>query len=568
MRPLRVLSGLVVAIALSSAPAQAGPDDPFVVYTANREVSGPVVVRADSPSGALTEISRNGPQGRLFVHPYDLAVERDGSLLVVDMGQFAVPRTERVPDGAVIRVDPASGEQHLVTKGGSLVDPAAIAVAPDGMLFVAENVGLDGRPAVIRIDPATGAQEILTEGDRLCNPFGIAREASGDLVVADYGDLVDASGRTIVNCPIDAGSLVRVGGAGRQSVLSQGGLFGSPFGVTVDAAGAILVANEMQPAAGVAAVDPVSGEQAVVTPNAADDLLRLPERVAVAPNGDLLLTDFQLENGNGGVVGVARADGRQRARWQGEPFDNPLGIAVVANRAPAAVLRVTPAVVAGDAPVVFDAGASSDPEGQRMRYDWDLDGDGLWETRSASATVQRTFGASGFLSARVRASDPHGGRAVASAPLTVDADAPLLADFAASGRTLIGRRPRGEAPDAAAESAITFSYRVSERARVDIGLARARPGRRAGARCVAPGRRPVRRRDRCTRWRRAVTLGQLAAAGPNRLRFSGRVGGRRLAPGRYRASAVALDQVNNRSARSRLFLRVVAPRRDRLGSQR
>jgi hypothetical protein len=57
--------------------------------------------------------------------------------------------------------------------------------------------------------------------------------------------------------------------------------------------------------------------------------------------------------------------------------------------------------------------------------------------------------------------------------------------------------------------------------------------------------------------RRARTVGTLrrsGLAGANRVRFSGRIGRRRLAPGRYRLTVRATDAAGNRSAaRSRTF---------------
>ena len=51
----------------------------------------------------------------------------------------------------------------------------------------------------------------------------------------------------------------------------------------------------------------------------------------------------------------------------------------------------------------------------------------------------------------------------------------------------------------------------------------------------------------CTRWRRVTTLARRAPAGPGSLTFKGRVRGRLLVPGRYRAKATATDLVGNRS---------------------
>jgi sugar lactone lactonase YvrE len=567
MRRTRILFGLVMALLASAAPAKAAPDDPYLVYVANRQVvkagsQWPVILRGDATTGALTELSRNGRQGNLFLHPYDLAIERDGSLVVADMGEFAPGNS--TPDGAIIRVDSRNGTQSLVSKGGALVDPAAVAVAPDGGLYVVENVGVGDAPAVIRVDPATGAQTVISEGGALCNPFGIAFEPGGDLIVVDYGTLALRG----VECPTQPnGALVRVDSStGGQTVIASGELLRSPFGVAVEPGGRIFVANESVTAtAAIVEVDPVTREQRAVVQNTAGDLLRMPERIALAPDGRLLVTDFELADHYGGIVRVAPGDGSQAAAWQGELFCYPLGVAVVVNRPPTAALTASPAVAAGGAQVRFDASGSRDPEGQPLRYDWDLDGDGGFEIRTTSSTVSHTYTDSRVLTAQVRVSDAHRATATAGAQLTVDATAPVLGAFGASARTLLGRaragRPSARSAAARPPRATRFRFRLSEAADVLIRIERALAGRRVRGRCRATGRRTVPRRVRCKRLRRVVTLRRWEPAGANRLRFSGRVRGRRLIAGSYRATAEAVDAMGNRSQPRSIRLRVVSARR-------
>ena len=157
-----------LAVLLLPGSALAAPGDPWVAYVANsvvtkQSMASPVVLRANPASGALTEISRNGAQGDLFRHPYDIAVAGDGSLLVADMGAYATP-SARTPDGRIIRVDPVTGQQSLVTSGNLLVDPAGLAIAPNGLIYVIENVGTLGQPGVVSVDPATGAQTLGDSG--------------------------------------------------------------------------------------------------------------------------------------------------------------------------------------------------------------------------------------------------------------------------------------------------------------------------------------------------------------------------------------------------------------------
>lgn len=86
-----------------------------------------------------------------------------------------------------------------------------------------------------------------------------------------------------------------------------------------------------------------------------------------------------------------------------------------------------------------------------------------------------------------------------------------------------------------------FVYRLSRTAALSIAIDELLPGRRsASGRCVAPRRR-LRRARRCTRRHRRGALSRSAAAGLDRTAFSGRIGSRALAPGRYRATLRARD---------------------------
>src|SRR6185369_15785921 len=99
-------------------------------------------------------------------------------------------------------------------------------------------------------------------------------------------------------------------------------------------------------------------------------------------------------------------------------------------------------------------------------------------------------------------------------------------------------------------------YSLSEAARVVFKLEAKKPGRRSGRRCVKPTKRN-RRARRCTRFVRFGAFAHRSVAGQNRKKFSGKIGKRRLRPGRYRASLVATDADGKRSAPKRLSFRVV-----------
>jgi hypothetical protein len=529
---MRYTAALLAAAVLSllSGTAFAAPGDPWVAYVANSVVTkqsapAPVILRADPATGGLAEISRNGAQGDLFRHPYDIAVAGDGSLLVADMGAFATS-TDHTADGRIVRVDPVTGRQSIVTSGNLLVDPAGLTIAPDGLIYVVENVGTLGTPSVISVNPATGAQTLVTQGGQLCYPFGIAAEADGSLLVTNYGDFSDGS--TVINCVHDFGALVRIeAGTHAQTILSRNGtewgnLFRNPLGVAVEPGGRILVVNQ-NGATALVAVDRETGVQDAETPNTATDRVVVPQRAAVTPDGDVVLSDFTLDDQEGGLVSVDLPDGTQGLlRQDRQLFNNPLGVAVVANRPPVAAVSATPAVVAPGRAVAFDASGSSDPEGLGLRYEWDLDGNGSFETPGGTTpTVTRAYPGSTTLTARVRVTDPHGATGTSGTLVRVDGVRPVISQL----------RVRGGA----------ITYRLSEAARVTVRL-----------------QRLVRKR-----WRPVRTLQQDGVAGKNRLvpKRAARASKRKPKRVRYRAEAVAVDAVGNRSATVRLKVSAAAAKK-------
>lgn len=120
----------------------------------------------------------------------------------------------------------------------------------------------------------------------------------------------------------------------------------------------------------------------------------------------------------------------------------------------------------------------------------------------------------------------------------------------------------------AARKGATFGYRVSEAASATLAIQRGRAGLKLKGRCGAASSRrrhaviaqirhrlgskgtPRRiarelRKARCTVYSGVGTLQQLALAGPNTLRFSGRIGTRALKRGGYRLKVTARDAAGN-----------------------
>jgi hypothetical protein len=109
----------------------------------------------------------------------------------------------------------------------------------------------------------------------------------------------------------------------------------------------------------------------------------------------------------------------------------------------------------------------------------------------------------------------------------------------------------------AARTGATVSYRLSEPASVLFRVERRAAGRRVGKRCVKPNR-SNRRRKRCTRWlRQRGSFTHSGQAGANSFRFTGRLRGRKLRPGRYRLVGLPTDLAGNSGAAIRATFRIV-----------
>lgn len=125
-------------------------------------------------------------------------------------------------------------------------------------------------------------------------------------------------------------------------------------------------------------------------------------------------------------------------------------------------------------------------------------------------------------------------------------------------RTTFRAAPSG-GPFRAARVAVgtIVSFTLSEPGSVRFTIDRSAAGRTVKGRCVKPSR-SNRRRPRCERW--TAVKGSFTVAGrkgANRIELRGRIGGRTLAPGRYRLNARETDRAANRSLTKRTAFKIV-----------
>jgi PKD repeat protein len=104
----------------------------------------------------------------------------------------------------------------------------------------------------------------------------------------------------------------------------------------------------------------------------------------------------------------------------------------IQNRPPTASFTATPNPVSPNATATFDASASKDPDGTIAKYEWDLDGNGSYETNSGTkVTATRSYTSEGTVNVGLRITDNSGATATTTVPLTVKNQAPT-ASFTAT----------------------------------------------------------------------------------------------------------------------------------------
>ena len=211
-----------------------------------------------------------------------------------------------------------------------------------------------------------------------------------------------------------------------------------------------------------------------------------------------------------------------------------------AGVAPAPVIAGPEGGVAGT-PIALSASSPNLQAGTAVNYAWTFSGGGT----GTGSSVSPVFAAAGPASATVTASTV--GECAASAtkqlvitpvppvvrpPITID----RITNLKITPSTFVAAARGGSV--AAARTGALVTYRGSQPAQIQYFVQRRLTGRRVGAKCVKPTRGNARRRA-CIRYVAAGSFRRTdRAAGNVRFRFTGRVGGRKLAVGQYRLRVV------------------------------
>jgi len=515
---LALVTACLAGLALPSTSSASLSRGDLIVADA-RAFGGGALFEVDPVTGAESVLSSNtmpvNASSQLFDLPFTIATNAAGEIFVANTANLGGSCKNGC--GGVIRVDPATGAESVLSSNAMAVNAASqyfgeltgIAVDPHGEILVTSWGGKLGDASIIRVNPTTGKETLLSDNQMPIN-------ASDGLFAYPQGVIANASGEIFVVDPLafgeHGGGVIGVNpSTGRESEVSANTMpinagsqfFHAPSQVALNAQGDLLVDDWCAPrrsCGGIIEVDPRTGKETEISSNELPinaDSAYFSESTAAAVEEDGEIIEVQqaglgglCENGCGGLVTVNPANGKET-----ELSANSLAV----NSASEDYVEPFDVLVYGSATPPGPAGAHN---GQEQPAPPAVD-----------APVPATPAAS--------SSPPPG---------------PLISGLAESHRSWsehAGRRRRRSGRRA--PTGTQFSFSLNEPAQVDLEFTHAVRGRRARGACASATHR---RNPACTVTRPVGTLHLVGRAGLNTVSFDGRLSGTvTLPPGSYEVSA-------------------------------
>ena len=290
--------------------------------------------------------------------------------------------------------------------------PSTFRAQPQGVVRLSET----------NVQVATDNSWLQDEGRlrRTTPPFGQPGTVNAVKYTAPSGALVFATGTMMWSYGLSGVSDERIEQATYNVLSDMGAQPGTPSGITLDPGGSNKAPNG----------------SFTITPNPAKttDTVTFDASASHDPDGSIVDYKWDLD-GNGSfetdtgstptVTHQYSAEGEVNARLRvtdnGGATDLEVRtVTIIDNQPPTASFSATPNPVIAGMTVTLDASASSDPDGSIAHYEWDLDGNGTFETDGGSSpTVTRSYASAGTVNVGLRVTDNGGKTATTSLPITV-----------------------------------------------------------------------------------------------------------------------------------------------------
>ena len=293
--------------ATTSAPLWQ-PGDVLVIDpgAGDGSAGGGALMRIEPATGRQTLVSA----GHNFVSPAGVALDTEGNALVADPSAVD-------GNGALIRVDRITGAQTVLSSGNSFRDPTSLVVTPQGRIVVADRTAFGGIGGLIVVDAQTGTQVKLASGDPLRKPIMVAvDDPHAESFVALNSEMT-----------ADAGWLIRVDQHGQNMQAAAGSLATGDVGLAADAARHILLGQQQSDSPPAVIALAPDGNQALL--HSGSPLVR-PIRLRLDNAEGVVVTDW----GSGDsappkVIRIRLSDGQATTVSTAGMLRRPFDIAVV-----------------------------------------------------------------------------------------------------------------------------------------------------------------------------------------------------------------------------------------------
>src|SRR5215213_10423 len=322
----KVIIAVIVLAILGSATAY------FVYRLRHKPLPTPIGWKAHvtTVAGDGSPLVRDGKQSG-FSDPFGVAVADDGTVYVADAGESN--RIRKIsPDGNVTTLAGSSeGFADGIGPSASFNTPSALALGPDGNLYIADT----GNNRIRKITPAGQVSTVAGDGTagyvdgpvaqaQFNGPIGLSVSGDGDIYVADtYNDVI----RMITT----EGQVTTIAGGGTPGYADgeqKVGLFDTPSGIIVVENSSLIVADT-----GNRRLRKISAEGNVTTLPISGEELSRPVGLAFSHDHFLYVTEIDrsrvIQVAPDGVArvisggGAGFADGTDAAQ-----FNQPTGIAI------------------------------------------------------------------------------------------------------------------------------------------------------------------------------------------------------------------------------------------------
>ncbi len=215
--------------------------------------AGGNVILKISPSGVATTVA-GGVQGFVngtgtaasFASPLGIVVDASGNVYVADDNNNAIREITPASVVTTLAGNGVAGESNGTGTAASFNGPQYLAIDASGNLYVADTgnnlirkITSAGVVTTVAGNGQAGATNGTGTAASFNRPTGIAIDASGNLYVTDTGN-------NLIRKITPAGVVTTIAGNGSQGSTNGSGTlasFNAPFGITIDAAGNLYVAD-------------------------------------------------------------------------------------------------------------------------------------------------------------------------------------------------------------------------------------------------------------------------------------------------------------------------------------